>query len=81
MVFLALDPEWVGEVLNLMRKLAKTQQTMLIVSHEMLFARDVADRVIFMADGLIVEQGSPTALFDTPKDPRLKRFLNQVEQA
>ena len=64
-----------------MRKLAKAQQTMLIVTHEMQFARDVADRVIFMADGLIIEQGTPAELFDTPQDPRLKRFLNQVEQA
>ena len=74
----ALDPEWVGEVLNLMKKLAQDHQTMLVVTHEMQFAREVADRVIFMAEGNIVEQGSPQDIFTNPQDPRLKRFLNQV---
>ncbi|MFC3023833.1 amino acid ABC transporter ATP-binding protein [Vibrio zhugei] len=74
----ALDPEWVGEVLALMKRLAKEHQTMLVVTHEMQFARDVADRVIFMAEGSIIEQGSPQDIFDHPQDPRLKKFLNQV---
>lgn len=74
----ALDPEWVGEVLNLMKKLAQDHQTMLVVTHEMQFAREVADRVIFMAEGNIVEQGSPQDIFTNPQDPRLKKFLNQV---
>ncbi|MCK6265611.1 amino acid ABC transporter ATP-binding protein [Vibrio sp. ZSDE26] len=74
----ALDPEWVGEVLNLMKKLATQHQTMLVVTHEMQFAKEVADRVIFMADGHIVEQGSPQDIFDNPQDPQLKKFLNQV---
>ncbi|GAB2640737.1 amino acid ABC transporter ATP-binding protein [Vibrio panuliri] len=74
----ALDPEWVGEVLNLMKQLATQHQTMLVVTHEMQFAKEVADRVIFMAEGNIVEQGSPAEIFDNPQDPRLKKFLNQV---
>lgn len=74
----ALDPEWVGEVLNLMQKLATRHQTMLVVTHEMQFAREVADRVIFMADGEFVEQGTPTQIFTNPQDPRLKKFLSQV---
>lgn len=74
----ALDPEWVGEVLNLMKKLANQHQTMLVVTHEMQFAREVADRVIFMAEGNIVEQGKPEDIFGHPQDPRLKKFLNQV---
>lgn len=74
----ALDPEWVGEVLSLMKKLANQHQTMLVVTHEMQFAKEVADRVIFMAEGNIVEQGSPQDIFDNPQDPRLKKFLNQV---
>ncbi len=74
----ALDPEWVGEVLSLMKKLATQQQTMLVVTHEMQFAREVADRVIFMADGYIAEQGSPQDIFGNPQDPRLKKFLNMV---
>ncbi len=74
----ALDPEWVGEVLTLMKKLAAEHQTMLVVTHEMQFARDVADRVIFMAEGNIVEQGSADAIFSNPQDPRLKKFLRQV---
>ncbi|MDN2482460.1 amino acid ABC transporter ATP-binding protein [Vibrio agarivorans] len=74
----ALDPEWVGEVLNLMKKLATQHQTMLVVTHEMQFAKEVADRVIFMAEGHIVEQGSPQDIFDNPQDPRLRKFLHQV---
>lgn len=74
----ALDPEWVGEVLTLMQTLAARHQTMLVVTHEMQFARNVADRVIFMADGKFVEQGSPEQIFGHPRDPRLKKFLNQV---
>ncbi|ADT85543.1 amino acid ABC transporter ATP-binding protein [Vibrio furnissii] len=74
----ALDPEWVGEVLGLMKKLATQHQTMLVVTHEMQFAKEVADRVIFMAEGNIVEQGSPQDIFDHPQDPRLRKFLNQV---
>ena len=74
----ALDPEWVGEVLQLMKELANKAQTMLVVTHEMQFAREVADRVIFMAEGHIVEQGNPQDIFNHPKDPRLKKFLRQV---
>jgi len=74
----ALDPEWVGEVLQLMKELATKHQTMLVVTHEMQFAREVADRVIFMAEGNIVEQGSPQDIFTNPQDPRLKKFLNMV---
>ncbi|MFB9215435.1 amino acid ABC transporter ATP-binding protein [Vibrio sinaloensis] len=74
----ALDPEWVGEVLNLMKNLATKHQTMLVVTHEMQFAKEVADRVIFMAEGHIVEQGSPQDIFNNPQDPRLQRFLRQV---
>ncbi|MFC3612863.1 amino acid ABC transporter ATP-binding protein [Lutimaribacter marinistellae] len=74
----ALDPEWVGEVLGLMRSVAERRQTMLIVTHEMRFAREIADRVIFMEGGHIVEQGAPDAIFDTPQDPRLKKFLRSV---
>jgi len=74
----ALDPEWVGEVLNLMKDLATKHQTMLVVTHEMQFAREVADRVIFMAEGNIVEQGYPQDIFGNPQDPRLQKFLRQV---
>ena len=74
----ALDPEWVGEVLQLMKELANKDQTMLVVTHEMQFAREVADRVIFMAEGHIVEQGTPQDIFNHPQDPRLKKFLRQV---
>lgn len=74
----ALDPEWVGEVLSLMKRLAAENQTMLVVTHEMQFAKEVADRVIYMANGKIVEQGSPQDIFETPQSPELKRFLNQV---
>ena len=76
----ALDPEWVGEVLNLMKQLASHHQTMLVVTHEMQFAKEVADRVIFMAEGHIVEQGSPQEIFDNPQDERLRKFLRQVAE-
>ena len=74
----ALDPEWVGEVLDLLRRVAVRRQTMLIVSHEMQFAREIADRVLFMDGGRIVEQGPPEAIFETPSDPRLQAFLRRV---
>ena len=74
----ALDPEMVGEVLDLMRDLAHEGMTMAIVTHEMGFAREVADRVVFMADGKILEEGKPNELFSQPKDPRLQDFLAKV---
>ena len=74
----ALDPEMVGEVLDLMRDLAKEGMTMAVVTHEMGFAREVADRVVFMADGKILEEGTPAELFDRPKDPRLQDFFSKV---
>ena len=74
----ALDPEMVGEVLDLMKELAKEGMTMVIVTHEMGFAREVADRVLFMDEGKIKEQGSPEELFKNPKDARLKDFLSKV---
>ena len=76
----ALDPEWVGEVLTLMRQLAKQKQTMLIVTHEMQFAKEIADRVIFMDQGQIVEQGSADMIFNNPQDPRTRTFLQRVNQ-
>ena len=76
----ALDPEWVGEVLPLMRQLAKQKQTMLIVTHEMQFAKEIADRVIFMDQGQIVEQGSADMIFNNPQDPRTRTFLQRVNQ-
>ncbi len=74
----ALDPEMVGEVLDLMRDLAREGMTMAVVTHEMGFAREVADRVVFMADGRILEEGAPADIFDHPKDPRLQDFLSKV---
>ena len=74
----ALDPEMVGEVLELMRSLASEGMTMAVVTHEMGFAREVANRVVFMADGRILEENEPHALFDDPQDPRLKDFLSKV---
>ena len=74
----ALDPEITGEVLNVMRNLAKEHMTMLIVTHEMAFAREAASRVLFMDEGLIVEQGKPDAIFKRPKTERLKAFLNSM---
>ena len=74
----ALDPEMVGEVLDVMKELAREGMTMVVVTHEMGFARKVADRVLFMADGMILEENEPRALFDNPQDPRLKDFLSKV---
>lgn len=74
----ALDPEMVNEVLDLMRDLAKAGMTMVVVTHEMGFAREVADRVIFMDGGQILEENTPDLLFDAPQHPRLKDFLSKV---
>ena len=74
----ALDPEMVGEVLDVMRELAGEGMTMIVVTHEMGFAREVADRVIFMADGSIVEAGMPQQIFDEPKEERTRNFLSKV---
>ncbi len=74
----ALDPELVGEVLNVMRGLAKQGMTMLCVTHEMGFAREVADRVVFMADGMILEQGKPKKLFENPTNEKAISFLSSV---
>jgi ABC-type histidine transport system ATPase subunit len=74
----ALDPELVSEVLNVMKGLAEEGMTMLIVTHEMKFAREVADRVIYMCDGIIEEQGAPAQLFTNPASDRLKSFLKSV---
>ena len=74
----ALDPEMVGEVLDVMKELAHEGMTMVLVTHEMGFAKEVADRVIFMADGKIVEEGTPNEIFSNPKQPRTKEFLAKV---
>lgn len=74
----ALDPEMVGEVLQVMKDLAKEGMTMIIVTHEMGFAKEVADRVIFMDEGFIVEQGTPDELFNNPKNERTQAFLSKV---
>ena len=74
----ALDPEMVGEVLEVMKELAKEGMTMVVVTHEMGFAKEVADKVIFMEEGKIAETGSPEEIFQNPKHPRLKEFLGKV---
>ena len=74
----ALDPEMVGEVLDVMKELAQQGMTMVVVTHEMGFAREVGDRVLFMADGKILEEGTPDRIFDAPENPRLKDFLAKV---
>lgn len=76
----ALDPELVGGVLAVMRELREDGMTMVVVSHEMSFARAAADRVVFMADGEIVEQGPPSELFSTPRHERLRAFISQIER-
>ena len=74
----ALDPEMVGEVLSVMKELAESGMTMVIVTHEMGFAREVADRIIFIDEGVIAEEGTPEEIFSNPKSPRLKDFLSKV---
>ena len=74
----ALDPEMVGEVLDLIRELANEGMTMVIVTHEMGFAREVSDRILFMNEGVIKEQGTPEEIFKNPRDERLREFLAKV---
>jgi len=74
----ALDPEMIGEVLDVMKNLAKEGMTMVVVTHEMGFAREVADRIVFMDDGSIIEMGPPEEIFNNPKNDRLKQFLGQI---
>ena len=74
----ALDPEMVGEVLDVMKELAEEGMTMVVVTHEMGFAREVGNRVLFMADGQLIEQGTPEDIFENPTNPRLKEFLSKV---
>lgn len=74
----ALDPELVGEVLDVIKKVAQSGITLLIVTHEMAFAKEVADKVIFMDDGYIVEEGTPQEIFENPKEERTRKFLNRI---
>ena len=74
----ALDPEMVGEVLDVMKQLASEGMTMVVVTHEMGFAREVASRVLFLADGKLAEEGTPEAIFNNPQSPRLQDFLSKV---
>ena len=74
----ALDPEMVGEVLELMKELAHSRITMVVVTHEMGFARNVADRIVFMADGQIIEEGTPEHFFTNPKNERVRQFLSKI---
>ena len=74
----ALDPEMVGEVLEVMKNLAKSGMTMVVVTHEMSFAKNIANRILFFSDGYITEEGSPTEIFENPKSARLQDFLNKV---
>jgi polar amino acid transport system ATP-binding protein len=74
----ALDPEMVGEVLAVMRQLAKEGTTMLVVTHEMGFAREVANQVVFMDEGRIIEQGAPEDILLNPQNPRMKNFINAI---
>lgn len=75
----ALDPELTGEILKVIKELAAEKMTMVVVTHEMAFARDISDRVIFMDDGIIAEQGTPDEVFNHPKNDRTKRFLSRFE--
>ena len=76
----ALDPELVGEVLSVIRNLAEGGMTMLVVTHEVRFARDVADRIVFMDEGVIVEEGTPKTVLDQPREQRTRQFLRIVQQ-
>jgi polar amino acid transport system permease protein len=75
----ALDPELVGEVLQLIRKLAEAGMTMVVVSHEIVFAREWADKVVFMADGMLIEEGTPDQIFRNPREERTKAFLSLID--
>ena len=77
----ALDPEMVGEVLDVMRQLAEEGMTMVVVTHEMGFARQVSSRVLFIDQGIIAEEGTPDEVFGNPQNPRTKSFLNKVLEA
>ena len=77
----ALDPQMVGEVLAVMRQLAKEGLTMLVVTHEMAFARDVSTHVVYMADGVICEEGTPADIFERPQNPKTVEFLSRFRQA
>ena len=77
----ALDPELVAEVLNVIRELAEGGMTMVIATHEMSFARDIANRVCFLEEGLILEEGSPNEIFSSPKEPRTQQFLERIIEA
>ncbi|MBR4484168.1 MAG: amino acid ABC transporter ATP-binding protein, partial [Erysipelotrichaceae bacterium] len=74
----ALDPEMVEEVLNVIKDLTKQHMTMVIVTHEMMFAKDVADKIVFMDSGVVLEEGSPEVIFDHPSNERTKQFLKRV---
>ena len=74
----ALDPEMVGEVLDVMKQLAEDGMTMVVVTHEMGFAREVADRVLFVDEGRIIEEGTPEQIFQNPQNPRTQDFLRKV---
>ena len=74
----ALDPEMVGEVLEIMKDLAKKGMTMAVVTHEMGFAKEVADKILFMCDGVIAEEGTPEEIFTNPQNPRLRQFLQAI---
>ena len=76
----ALDPELTGEILAVIRQLASEKMTMIVVTHEMSFARDISDKIIFMADGVIVEEGEPKSLINNPQTDRLKDFLKRFNQ-
>jgi polar amino acid transport system ATP-binding protein len=77
----ALDPELVGEVLEVMKRLSKKRMTLVIVTHQMRFAKDIADRVIFLDQGTIAEDGTPEQLFEHPAEPRTQKFLSAVREA
>ena len=74
----ALDPEMVGEVLDVMKELAADGMTMIVVTHEMGFAREVADEIVFMSEGRIIEKGTPKQIFENPKNQRTKNFIDKV---
>ena len=75
----ALDPELTGEVLKVIKELAEMKMTMIIVTHEMDFARDVSNRVLFMDEGIILEDGTPEEIFDNPKHDRIKQFIGSIK--